>query len=144
MFLNKEKAWEKEIEELRAKHRIEMGEKEAALKLKEIELEKRFEMRERELVSLLKIEQEQKLKKMEIGYEERLASAKQEFASALLIEKEKLMKESYDKLSNAMSKLHEEGNVTTRFTQDLALKMMESLPTHKVQTKVITSGSSAE
>lgn len=128
----------REIEELKSIHRIEMQEKEADLRRLKQDLEKTHELKIRETVSLLKLDSEQKIKQLEINAQRDLQRVEQQAAKALLESKEELLKESYDKLSEAMSKLHAEGNVTTKFTQDLALKMFESMPTQKVQTRVIT------
>lgn len=72
--------------------------------------------------------------------DQRIASIKLEGDRRVVSEIEKLNKDHYSKLSEAMTKLHEEGNVTTKFTQDLALKMMEGMPKARLETKVITSG----
>lgn len=133
----------KEIEELKALHRIELAEKEAALSRREIELKSGHEVKVREVVSLLKLESEQKIKQLELNNQRALDAVKNEAAEAQTRMKEGLLADHYAKLTTAMSKLHEEGNITTRFTQELALKMFESQPVHKTQTKVITGQTKA-
>jgi Skp family chaperone for outer membrane proteins len=129
-----------ELEELKHKSRLEIAEirtevdreKKQWAKDKNLELErmeKEHEIKLREVVSLTKLDSEQRIKKAELEFQEKFNQKCEE-----------LNKTHYDKLSQAMTKLHEEGNNTTKFTQDLALKMMEGMPTHKLQTKVITSG----
>jgi len=129
-----------ELEELKHKSRLEIDairidvdrdkrqwEKDKKLELER--MEKEHEIKLREVVSLTKLDSEQRIKKAELEYQTKF----NEQCAAL-------NKTHYDKLASAMSKLHEEGNNTTKFTQELALKMMEGMPTSKVQTKVITSG----
>lgn len=134
----------KEIEELKSLHRIEMAEKEAEFERKQTNTDKLNEIKQREIVSLLRLESEQKTKQLELDHQRNLEAVKQKAAVELINTKEKMLNENYEKLTAAMARLHEGGNVTTRFTQDLALKMMGSMPEHKLQTKVITSGKANE
>jgi hypothetical protein len=150
----------REIEELKALHRIELAEKEAAhkramdekeatltrqlrdkereLQRLEGELRKDSEIKLREVTSLLKLESEQKMKQMELDHQRKVDSIKREASEELTREKQELLKTHYDKLTNAMTKLHEEGNVTTKFTHELALKMLDHAPAAKSETKVLT------
>lgn len=117
-----------ELEEVRHKHKLEVDEIKA-----NIEREKRHwaEDKTREVTNLKK-EHDLKLKEAvtlaKLDSEQRIAQAKTDGDKKLNDTVEKLTKEHYDRLSTAMTKLHEEGNITTKFTQDLALKMFEKNP----------------
>lgn len=139
----------RELEEVKSLHRIELAEKEADLKRAyadkeaaiarvEKDLKKENEIKTREVVSLLKLEAEQKQAKLGIDAQVKINQTEQDCAKKLLQMQEALVKEHYEKLSEAMTKLHEEGNLTTKFTQELALKMMGGMPANKSETKVIT------
>lgn len=136
---------QREIEELKHLHRIQLAEYDAALDRrekeivqKEKELAKEHEIKLKETVSLLKLDSEQKTKQLEIDNQRKVDALESSHRKEIAKEKESLLEEHYKKLSEAMAKLHEEGNVTTRFTQDLALKMLEGAPKHKVETRVLT------
>lgn len=140
---------QREIEELKSLHRIELKEKEAELMLqirdreeqlkrREADLVKDAEIKTREVVSLLKLESEQKLRQLEIDFQRKLDAADRKAEQQVVAMKSNLLQEHYDKLATAMSKLHEEGNITTKFTQELALKMMGNAPAHKTETRVLT------
>jgi hypothetical protein len=144
----------REIEELKSLHRIEMAEleaksardladKEATFERKQKDANKEHELKTKEVVTLLRLEAEQKNKQVELNYQRQTDVLKIELDQKLNQKTSDLLKESYDKLAAAMTKLHEEGNVTTKFTQDLALKMMGGMPEHKTTTKVITGKSEA-
>lgn len=85
------------------------------------------EIKLKEVVTLTKLDSEQRIKQAELNADRKFNE-----------KAEALNKDYYDKMTTAMSKLHEEGNVTTRFTQDLALKMMGNMPANKSETKVLT------
>lgn len=85
------------------------------------------ELKLKEYTTLARLDYEQKTKQIELIAERKINA-----------EVAKINKDYYDKLTDSMKKLHEEGNVTTKFTQELALKMMSSLPANKTTTKVLT------
>lgn len=85
------------------------------------------ELKLKEAITLANLSSQQQAKQAELDFQRKLNQ-----------ETEKLNKNYYDKLTEAMTKLHEDGNITTKFTQELALKMMESIPSHKSETKVLT------
>ncbi len=81
----------------------------------------------KEAITLTQLSGQQQAKQAELNFERKLNEATA-----------RLNKEYYDNLTEAMSKLHEEGNLTTKFTQELALKMMGSMPSNKSETRVLT------
>jgi hypothetical protein len=139
----------REIMEIQSIHKIAMAELEAklnranadkvsSLAIQEKELKKSHELQIKEVVTLLKLESEQKIKQIELDHARMANALRAEKDNDVNKIKEELLKDQYDKLSAAMTKLHEEGNVTTRFTQDLAMKMLASAPHQKHTTKVLT------
>ncbi len=130
----------KEIEELKSLHRIELAEKESQLTIKLKEQEASNELKVKEVISLLKLEADQRMKQAEMKHQEQVEQIRRQAANELLSAKEEVLRQGYEKLSTAMGKLHEEGNLTTKFTQQLALSMMKSNPGTKSQVKVVTSG----
>lgn len=127
-----------ELAELKHKHGLELKEKTADFMLAKREwvlekeqllktLKEEHRLKLTEMVTLTKLEGQQLSKRAELDAESKLNS-----------EIKKLTTDHYESLKNAMTKLHEEGNVTTRFTQDLALKMLEGMPSNKSETKVLT------
>lgn len=130
--------WQKELEELKSIHRIQLAEKDAALDRTKKDLFQTHELDLKEAITLLKLESQQKTKQLELDFLRKIDELKAEQNKANTEFRDLLSKEYYDKLSAAMSKLHEEGNLTTKFTQDLALKMFEHAPETKV--RVLTNG----
>lgn len=127
-----------QLEEIKHKHNLEIQEMKAAVarekKLWEEDknrlihkLTEESDLKLKEVTILAKLDYEQRLKQVEINAErktnERIAD---------------LNKQHYDKLSDSMTKLHEEGNRTTKFTEELALRMMGSMPANKSEMKVLT------
>jgi predicted transport protein len=117
-----------ELAELTHKHKLELEEKKASFdreKKNWVEDKERLvkkmtdehEIKLKEAVSLANLESMQKIKQAQLdaerAFNEKVGT---------------LNSEHYDKLSAAMTKLHEEGNVTTKFTQELALKMFNQAP----------------
>jgi len=105
------------IDEERSKHRVEMQSK-----------EKEYEIKQQEIITLLKLESEQKLKQAEINFErtktDLLSSHKMEIAKL----ESKLAAEYYEKLSNALEEMNSKGNVTTKFMQELTMQMFAQAP----------------
>jgi Fe2+ transport system protein B len=87
------------------------------------ELEHKFKLKLEEIKSAHREE----LRKLEHDYNEKLAN---EVAES----KEELRKEYYAKIEAERSKLYQEGNHTTKFVQELALKMVnaQKLPNDKL------------
>lgn len=127
-----------ELEELKHSHHLVLEKMGATMSLQKrqweeerIFIEKNIraehDIKLKEAVTMTRLDAEQRIKKAELNAEGKLNDR----TAAL-------NKEYYDKLSEAMSKLHQEGNVTTKFTQDLALKMFENSPVNRTTTKVLT------
>lgn len=127
-----------ELAEIKHKHKLEIDEAKADFVRAQTQwkedkdrlikqLKEDSEIKLKEVVTLTRLDSEQRIKQSQLDAD-RKVNAKME----------ELNKAYYDKLSDSMSRLHEEGNVTTRFVQELSLKMLGSLPTNKTETKVLT------
>lgn len=123
-----------ELEEIRHKHKLEIQELRAQLdrerhnweedKQRLInDLQRDHDLKIKEAVTLTKLQSEQKIKQAELDYDRKLNEATKS-----------LNEDYYQSLKSAMTKLHEEGNITTKFTQELALKMFDKSPATKVLT----------
>ena len=128
--------WKKELEELKSLHRIELAEANAALERIKKEHQSEFDIKINEAVSLLKLKSEQKTAQLEIDYERKIYAIREEAASELWKTKEKLVQDNFEKFKETTQKLHEEGNITTKFVQELAVNMMKNSPNPEV--KVLT------
>jgi hypothetical protein len=135
LFANKLR---KELEEIRSLHRIQIKEKEAEIDLLKRNAQQEIEMKTREVISLLKLEADQKNAQLQIDSEKKINEIRHKASEDLLVLKEKVLMDFQEKFTAATAKLHEEGNVTTKFVQDLALNMMGKQPTAKFEAKMIT------
>lgn len=138
-----------ELEEIRHKHRLELTERQADFDREKkvweedrerltISLTKEHELKLKEVVTLTKLDSEQKSKQMELNFQRKISELESKNIRDMADLKAKLTEEHYTKLTAAMTKLHEEGNTATRFTQELALKMFANAPKNKTQHKLIT------
>lgn len=152
--------WKNEFEQLKALHDIELAKKNSELKILENELNQKlvlqekgltqgYALREKELASkhevqlseatsLLKLDLQQQIKQKELDYQRQ----SNELKTQAEIDKAKFQRElqddNYNRLKDAMTKLHEEGNHTTEFTKELALTMLNKLPTAKTEHKYLS------
>lgn len=130
----------------------------AALKALEFEkdvLEKRLILEKKEVMADLKRERDDferekerwnKDREVEISNmkgqllvksEQDIAKVKNEFAVKLNEEREKLNKSFYDKMTSSLEDLHSKGNTTTRFMQDMTMKMLDKHPSMRLENKNI-------
>ncbi len=134
-----------ELEEIKHKHKLVMAEmsdgivrdkkhweedKARAIKTLQQDYEAKLSeqaLKLKEAVTLAKLDSEQRIKQAQLDADRKMNA-----------EVAKLNSEHYEKLKESMTKLHEEGNANTKFTQDLALKMIGSMPSNKSETKVLT------
>lgn len=127
-----------ELAEVKHEHQLKLNESQAMLERERKhwdedrqrivdKLTQEHELKLKEVVTVTKLDSQQQIKKAQLD------------AEAELNKKVGVLnKEHYDRLADALNKLHTEGNVTTKFTQDLALQMMSHLPANKSETKVLT------
>lgn len=147
--------WKREFEQLKSLHDIEMQKKEAQLRFQERELTQRHELALTEATTLLKLDYQQQIKQKELDFQKALQEKSIEYQKVIndlkanqLMEqanfKQKVQDENYERLKNAMTKLHEEGNVTTKFTHDLAIKMLDKVPVAKSEHKYLSGDVSVQ
>lgn len=129
---------EKELAESKMIHEIAIKKKDAELILLEQKLRAEHELALKEAVTLLKLDSEQKISQIKLDYSKKTYASDRAKEQEFLKLKEDLLKENHDKFNQTISKIHEDGNVTTRFVQELAYKMMEKAPATKIETKLIT------
>lgn len=84
-----------------------------------------------------KIKRENDAITLKLEYDKRLSDEINKLKSELVAEREKLNKETYERLSNSLTKLHEEGNNTTKFLQSMVGDVMK-YKNAEVQVKTIT------
>lgn len=139
----------RELEEQRSLYDIEIKKRDSAIKLLEDESKSRLSLREKELVSkhdialneatsYLKLDYQQQLKQKELDHKREMDDLRAKTALDQAKWRQELQDENYTRLKDAMTKLHEEGNITTKFTHDLALKMLDRVPVAKSEHKYIT------
>lgn len=105
------KAKKNEIEDLERKHNHD---------LEDLERKHTKETAEKAL------ETAQTLKALEYKIKDEYESKVRVQVEELLAKEKKLLTENYETLTGSMKKLHEEGNTSTKFMQELALKTMDS------------------
>lgn len=136
--------WKAEFEQLKLLHEIEIAKKDAALKLREQELIQKHNLELTEAITLLKLDLQQQMKQKEIDYQKDLNDLKIKMETEKVEYQKRLQEDNYERLKNAMTKLHEEGNVTTKFTQDIAIKMLERVPPAKTEHKYLSGDLSVD
>lgn len=113
-----------ELKEIMHQHSLEIKTKEAEFEIKE------RHWREDKAREITKIREEHQLSldKLSLNSQATNQANSLRYQEEYNKKVESLNKEHYDKLSAAMSKLHEEGNVATKFQHDLAVEMFKSMP----------------
>lgn len=115
------------------------------LKFTEEKLQSRFDIKEQETISLIKLDAEQKTKQLEINNErtineikfahtEEILKLKAEHGKALMEAEKKLSEEYYIKLKKALNDLHTKGNITTDFLKEMTLKIIPTLMPSNLQS----------
>lgn len=138
-----------ELAEIQHKHNLEIQEKDAAFQRErkmwdedkgrlESQLKKDHELKMKEVVTLTKLDSEQRVKQIELDSQRKIDELRNKNIQELAEAKVRLTEEHYEKLNQALVKLHSEGDKNTKFTQELALKMFESAPKHTVRTEQLT------
>lgn len=102
------------------------------------QLQKEHDLKLKEILTLTKLDSEQKIKQMQLDSVRSVDDLRNKNIQEMANLKESLLTDHYNKLSEAMGKLHQEGNHQTKFTQEIALKMLEGMPHSKTETKVLT------
>lgn len=97
-----------------------------------------------EAMKMAKIEMEDKLNKQATFYNESLQKLQLIHAKEISALESKLVKEYYEKMTEVLRELNLEGNVQTKFVQELSLKMFDKalekpVPSHFINERIISS-----
>lgn len=138
-----------EVSKIKAEHQLEMNRLNSEFKQEKKnwdedksrlvdQLQKEHDLKLKEILTLTKLDSEQKIKQMQLDATRSVDELRNQNIKEMSNLKESLLTDHYNKLSEAMGKLHQEGNHQTKFTQELALKMLEGMPKNSIETKVLT------
>ncbi len=94
----------------------------------ESHLKKDAEIQKQEIITLTKLESDQKQAQLKLDFEKKIIELTKNHNEELTALKIKLEADYYEKLKAALKTLHEEGNASTKFMQELALNMMKQGP----------------
>lgn len=119
-----EREREKWLEDKERMIRLHEEDKEITLK----RLKEELELSHKETITLLKLDSQQQIKQAELDRDRAIAKIQAESDNKLNEERRKLQEDQYKKLSTELAKLHSEGNSTTKFIQEMSLKMLEQTP----------------
>jgi len=138
-FMEKEASFERSKanwEEDKKKAQSGLVQKEADIKA---QLESAYKIKEQEAFSLVKLDSEQRIKQAELNSDRKIqelsAKHNEETVNLKLVHtkelsdtERKLSEEYYDKLKEALAKLHTEGNLTTDFLREMTFKLLDRAP----------------
>ena len=85
-----------------------------------------YEMKEKKAVSALEDKLQRQKNELEANYNKKLMRFKEDAFTKQSDKLEKAMEDNYEKLKDQMGKLHTEGNVSTKFIQDISKEMLRS------------------
>lgn len=96
-----------------------------------------------ETMKLAKMEMEDKLNKQATLYNESIQKLGLQHAKEQAALEAKLSKEYYYQMTDALRELNTEGNVQTKFMQEISLKMFDKalekpVPSHFIQERIVT------
>lgn len=121
VFAREKEIWKAEKEELIAR---------AARDKKEFEerLQKQHEITLQEAVTLAKLESQQKVKQAELDRDRQVTELRTQHAEELAKVRAEQAESHYNKLTAAFQEIQLNGDKTSKFVQDLALKMLDTMP----------------
>lgn len=92
----------------------------------QVKLNEEFELKEKKVVAAFEDKLSKSISDLEDNHRKEITALKEKHLEDKARFMEEGLTKNYDKLSNSLTKLHEEGNVQTKFVQELALKMSDS------------------
>lgn len=147
---NERKRQVMKIEEEQHKHKLEMQSKDAefarskkaweedkTLMLKrfgeertdfETRLKSEYDLKLQEAVTLAKLDAEQRVRQVELDKSRATSELESKYAKEKSELEQKLSQDYYSKLTAAMADFNANGNVTTKFMQEIAMKVFEKAP----------------
>jgi len=89
-------------------------------------MQDKFELREKQAVAALEDKLAKEITKLESAHNKDITALERKLTQEKQNDLEKMMKENYAKLSDSMTKLHEEGNAQTKFMQETTQTLLQS------------------
>ena len=90
------------------------------------ELAEKFEFKEKKAVLALEDKLAKTISELESKHNKEIVKLERKHSNEKAAELEEMMKKNYDKLSESMTKLHEEGNVQTKFMQEMTSSVIKA------------------
>ncbi len=116
------------------KNRIkDLEEQVKELKQAERKIKAEFELAEKKAIVALEHQRNTDLMNLEKDYNKKLTAFKERQTEEFTKKVQSLVEEQYSKLSNSMTKLHEEGNANSKFVQDMNKEMLKAIATSRPQ-----------
>jgi len=136
---NDKRKQEMVIEEERHNHKLEIKDKDAAAeRLKkhaeedkkrfEEKLQHQFDIKEKEAISLAKLDGEQQVAKLKLEHAQELHDLKVKHAQEVAASSTQSAKEFYEQMKVELSKMNTEGNVNTKLFHEMTLKLIDKAP----------------
>jgi methyl coenzyme M reductase subunit D len=88
-------------------------------------LRREFDLKEKEVIGLLKLDSEQRSRQAELDRDRQIQELKMKHTEEISKLRSDLASEFYQKMQTELSKLNSEGNVNTRFVQEMSLKLLD-------------------
>jgi len=89
-------------------------------------MQDKFELNEKKVVAALEDKLAKEISKLESAHNKDITELERKLVQEKQGELEKMMKDNYVKLSDSMTKLHEEGNAQTKFMQETTQTLLKS------------------
>lgn len=121
IFAREKEIWKAEKEELVARAEREKKEFEEHLK-------KQHDITLQEAVTLAKLDSQQKVKQAELDRDRQITELRTQHAEALSKLRSESAENHYNKLTEAFQEIQLNGDKTSKFVQELALKMVDGFP----------------
>ena len=119
-FEREKKIWQEERARLLAQAEEDKKQFEARLKSE-------YELKSNESMTLHRLEAQQQTKQAEIDRDRKIEEIRAEFNKKMAEETDRLRKETYERLSTELAKLHSEGNNATKFMQETVLAALNGM-----------------
>lgn len=91
-------------------------------------LKREYDLKEKETIGLLKLDSEQRSRQAELDRDRAIQELKIQHVEEISKLKSDLAAEFYQKMQTELSKLNSEGNASTRFVQEMSLKLLDKAP----------------
>ena len=89
-----------------------------------------------EAKTLAELHKSQEIAAIKLEAEAKILNMQEDFNKKLTAHESRLNKEHFDRLSEALSKLHSEGNAHTQYVKDVFFKVLENMPKNNLSLDV--------